>query len=100
MDIERKTGIPEVLERPEEFPEIPEDIEAKEGVKATKTTFDAKIEENGKPLVENPATREVTITIPAEMERIEKLSKGSADDSSTWWAAYFMRMVKQAVKKG
>lgn len=101
MDVERKPGLSDVEVRPEDFPEIPEEIEAKEGVKATKSSFDAKIEDqDGKPMVESPATKDVTITIPTEIEKIETLSKGSTDDSVTWWATYYLRKVKQALKNG
>jgi len=101
MDVERKPGIPEVEVRPEEFPEIPEDVEAKESPQATKTKFDANVEDdNGRKILETPETRDVTITIPTEMEKIEQLSKGSTDDAITWWAKFYKRFVQQALKKG
>jgi hypothetical protein len=101
MDVERKPGISGVEEIPEQFPEIPEDVEAKESPQATKTKFDANVEDdNGRPILETPETREVTITIPTEMEKIEQLSKGSTDDSITWWAKFYVRSVAIALKKG
>jgi len=81
--------------------DIPEEIEAKEGVKATRTQFSTTIKaDDGTPLVQSPKTKKVTITIPDDKETLEEKSKGEIEKSSTWLAVYWMRMLKKALYHG
>jgi hypothetical protein len=41
-----------------------------------------------------------SITLPADPTVLTQQSKGSTDDSSTWFAVYWLRIMKKAVKKG
>lgn len=80
---------------------IPEEVEAKEGVKATRTQFTAKIKaDDGTHLVSSPATKKVSIQLPADEETLEVMSKGDTKDSSTWSGVYWLRMLKKAIYQG
>ena len=80
---------------------IPEEVEAKEGVKATKTLFTAKIKaDDGTHLVSSPATKKVSIQLPTDEETLETMSKGDAENSSTWSGVFWLRMLKKAVYQG
>jgi hypothetical protein len=102
MDKERVplTGIDSVEVIPDEL-YIPEEVEAKEGYKATRTQFTAKIKaDDGTHLVSSPATKKVSIQLPTDEETLETMSKGDIEDSSTWSGVYWLRMVKKAVSHG
>ena len=80
---------------------IPKEVEAKEGVKATKTLFTAKIKaDDGTHLVSSPATKKVSIQLPTDEETLDVMSKGDTEDSSTWSGVYWLRMLKKAVHQG
>ncbi len=79
-----------------ETPEIPQYLE-KGGVSVTPTQFTTKVtDDSGKPLVQAPATQVVTITIPTTQQQLDDWSKGSPDDSLTWFAMFWLRMIKKA----
>ncbi len=99
---EQKEGLP-VEVRPEEISEIPASVENKSvpGVTPTPTQFKAQVnDDQGNPLIQTPQTQAVTIQIPQAPEALEKLARGSTDDSKTWWAASFLRMIKKAFHFG
>jgi len=85
--------------RPEEV-EIPEEIEAKEGVRATRTQITTQVKDDyGKPLTVSPATKTVSIEIPAEEEKLRSWSKGAKDNALTWFAAFWLRLIKKFKNK-
>ncbi len=97
VPLERKDSV-EVI--PDEL-YIPEEVEAKEGVKATKTLFTAKIKaDDGTHLVSSPATKKVSIQLPTDEETLEVMSKGDVEDSLTWSGVYWLRMLKKAARQG
>lgn len=42
----------------------------------------------------------ITITVPATTQQLDDWSKGSPDDSLTWLAFYWIRMIKKAIFYG
>lgn len=53
------------------------------------------------PIADDPAlSSTITITIPATPQQLEDWSKGSADDSLTWVAFFWIRMIKKALYYG
>ncbi|MBI2103619.1 hypothetical protein HYT59_01300 [Candidatus Woesebacteria bacterium] len=87
-----------VTERPES-PAIPEHIE-KGGVSPRATQFTAQVsDDKGQPLIQTPASS-VTITLPADEEKLKTLSKGSVADAITWFARFWLRMIKKAAYLG
>ena len=93
---EQRPSVPKEIETRAE--DIPEEIEAHEGVKATRSQFTAKvIDDHGKPLTASPSTKMVTIVLPADDSQLTKWSKGSTDNAITWLGKFWLRMIKKAV---
>lgn len=88
-------------ERPEEFPEIPVEVENKSVVTPTPSVFKAKIsDDKGQPMVQPTGAKQVTVQIPADQTRLTTMSKGSIGDSITWFGAFWVRMFKKAIHFG
>lgn len=76
-------------------------IERKEAVTPTPSKFTAQtLDDLGKPLIETPETKKISIEIPEDKEQLERLSRGSDEDTSTWSARYWLRMIKRALLLG
>ena len=53
------------------------------------------------PLIQIPTQGgKIKITIPKPQADLENLSKGSVSDSITWFAAFWIRMIKKAIHFG
>ncbi len=50
--------------------------------------------------IQIPTPKVITITIPASGEQLEDWSKGSPDESLTWFAFFWLRMIKKAIHFG
>ena len=102
MDLEREKLPKASEETVEEIPtEIPEEVEAKEGIKAVRTQITAKVEDDeGKPLMESPVTKVTSVEIPRSEETLEAYSRGDTEDAKTWWGASFLRLIKKALHFG
>lgn len=89
-----------VIETPEEASSLT--IERKEVVTPIPITFQKQVKsDSGKPLIEVPGQGgKIKITIPKSQVELETLSKGSISDSITWFAAFWIRMIKKAVHFG
>ena len=98
---ERK-GLPtDVDVRPEEFPEIPIEVENKTVVTPTPSQFKAQVfDDKGKPMIQSSGSDAPTITLPADTAQLTAFSKGSPDDALTWFGAFFKRIFKKAVHFG
>lgn len=95
---ERELSI-QIKERPEEA--SPLIIERKEVARPIPVQFKRQVVgDKGQPLIQVPATQVVTITLPEEEGRLTALAKGPADDSLTWFAAFWLRMLKKAIHFG
>jgi hypothetical protein len=105
------TGSPEI-EKPQaqppegvvkevpDTPEVPSDFE-QHGVTARPTQVTAQVSDDaGTPLIQAPATQVVTITIPTTQQQLSDWSQGSPSDSLTWFAMFWLRMIKKAVHFG
>lgn len=89
-----------VIETPEEASALT--IERKEVVSSIPVTFQKQVKsDSGKPLIQVSGGEEkVKITIPKAQTELETLSKGSISDSITWFAAFWIRMIKKAIHYG
>lgn len=89
-----------VIETPEEASALT--IERKEVVTPIPISFQKQVKsDSGKPLIQVPGGEEkVRITIPKAQAELETLSKGSISDSITWFAAFWIRMIKKAIHYG
>lgn len=92
---------PTIQERPEEFPEIPVEVENKSVVGSVPTQFRAQVKsDTGQPLIQSPQTQVVAIQIPADQAQLMTTSKGSVANSLTWLAVFWLRMIKKALHFG
>ena len=82
-----------------EVPEIPSHLE-QQGVVARPVQITAQVSDQVKSLVQTPQTQTVTITIPTTQQQLTDWSKGSLSDSLTWFALFWLRMIKKAVHFG
>jgi len=93
-----KNQIPEVQVIPE-APQIPESLE--KGAPQAQTTPQAFPQvADDKGLIQTPENQEVVVKIPKNQETLKDLAKGSTDDASTWWGAYFIRAILKAIHFG
>lgn len=90
---------PELEFRPEE--PAPLEIERKEVVTPVPAQFTKQVKsDDGQVLTQSQPSKTVTITLPADQTKLAELSKGSVGDSITWFAAFWLRMVKKAIHFG
>lgn len=91
--LEREPRFP-VVERAEEF-ELPPRLEDA-GIKAVETAVKARIKDKGRHLIQTPATKKITIKLPAGQTTVFTWSKGKTVSSLTWLGAYWLRMIEKA----
>lgn len=90
---------PKIEEREEEASSLT--IERKEVVTPIPVQFNKQVtSDKGQPLIQNPAAQTVTITLPSDQSQLTTLAKGSVSDSLTWFAAFWLRMIKKALHFG
>jgi len=90
---------PKIEEREEEA--SPLTIERKEVVTPVPVQFKKQVTgDKGQPLIQNSAAQTVTITLPSDRSQLATLAKGSVGDSLTWFAAFWLRMIKKAIHFG
>jgi hypothetical protein len=84
-------------------PEIPPRIEKATGVIPVQTQLQPKQivkDDHGQPLIESSQDQKVIIEVPASTEILESFTKGSTENSKTWFGAYWLRTIKKALRFG
>lgn len=90
---------PELIIRSEEV-EVPPQL-VQEGIRAVEREFKTPVMgDHGQPLVVSPATQKISIQLPATQGQLIAWAKGPVSDSLTWFAAFWLRMIKKAVYFG
>lgn len=90
---------PDVKFQPEDA--SPLDIEKKEVVTPVPSQFTTQVKsDDGQVLTQSQPSTTVTITLPTDQTNLAKSSKGSVEDSVTWFAAFWLRMIKKAIHFG
>ncbi|MCH7640719.1 hypothetical protein IID22_00760 [Patescibacteria group bacterium] len=80
--------------------ELPPEVE-RTGAKVTRDQVTAQVtDDQGKQLIQSPATQVVTIQIPAAQAQLEDWSHGSPANSLTWFATFWLRLIKKALHFG
>lgn len=75
----------------------PLEIEKKEVIQPIPTQFKGQVfDDQGMSVIQTPQSQTITITLPKAPEVLEVEAKGSIDDSSTWNATWWLRIVKKA----
>lgn len=91
-----KEGQKGVFERPGEID--PLTIERKEVVTPVASQFNAQVlSDNGSPLIQTPQGKTITIVLPQNQTFLTEKSKGSVYDSVTWFAKFWLRLIKKAL---
>ena len=95
---EPRPQIPEgVVERQEEFPEIVE----KSGARRTPAQLKAQVtDDKGKQMIQTPQAQSITIQLPATQKQLFDWSHGSITSSLTWFANFWLRLIKKAIHYG
>ncbi len=98
-EAEKVLGDQSRVEQIPESPVIPAHLE-KGGVSPRATQFTAQVgDDKGAPLIQTPQSS-VTITLPSDEVSLKTLSKGSITSAITWFALFWLRMVKKALHFG
>lgn len=98
--------MPASIERRPELTIHKEEVEvppylAEVGIRAVEKEFKTPVtDDRGQPLTVSPTTQKVTIQLPATQGQLLAWAKGSVSDSLTWFAAFWLRMIKKAVYFG
>lgn len=71
------------------------------GIRAVEREFKTPLKnDKGQVIVSAPDETAVSITIPERQEALVSAAKGSVEESSTWWAAAWLRAIKKAIRAG
>lgn len=90
--------VPETIQARPDVPEISEKIEKGVGVTTVPTQFTSQVTDDaGKGLIQPTAT---TFQIPTNQTTLVSQSKGPITSSLTWFAAFWLRMIKKALHMG
>jgi hypothetical protein len=98
-EVEQKPRVTEILE---EMTPI-EKTELGEADKIVSTPADSgnqAVNASVQPQVQPPANPAPSVQIPADPATLATASQGSADDALTWFATFWIRMVKKATHFG
>ena len=97
---EKKPEAPQEVKEVVETLDIPAHIE-RAGVSAVPTQFTQQVSDNsGKPMIQTPQTQTVTIQIPATPQQLEDWSKGDPENAVTWFAVFWIRLIKKGLHFG
>lgn len=95
-----KPKVPEGVKEIPETPEIPPHIE-REGVASAQGQVTAQVtDDSGQQLIQTPQAKTVTLETPADEVQLESWSHGSPTSALTWFANFWLRLIKKAVRFG
>ena len=87
---------PVVKERVDEI-EVSERLE-EAGIRKVETAHKATVQDDsGNLLVHDPSTKQVSIQVPQDADSLKSSSKGKISNSLTWFARFWLRMIKKAL---
>jgi len=87
-----------VEERPDTFG-VPPEIERE--VTAVQTQITSQVtDDSGKPIIDAPATKTISIQLPADPQQLSGWSQGIPAKSLTWFGTFWLRMIKKALHFG
>jgi len=76
-------------------------IEQKEVVTPIPSQFKAQVmDDSGNPLIQTPPASVITVSVPTEDSQLLAWSKGSTDESLTWFGVFWQRVIKRALHFG
>ena len=87
---------PDIQEVPD-TPEVPRHIE-QGGVTSVPVHFTAQVQDDsGNQMITSPAVKKITIEIPATQEVLQDWAQGPPENSLTWYAKFWLRIIKKAL---
>lgn len=90
---------PKIRERKEEFI-VPETL-SQSGIKVVQKQFKPQVSDGqGQPIVQTPPAQVITVTPPADDTTLTTWSKGDTSSALTWFAAFWIRIIKKALHFG
>jgi hypothetical protein len=93
------TDVSQIQERQEEFI-VPETLQAS-GVQVVQKNFKAQIsDDKGNSVIQTPPTQVITVQTPSDVQSLTQQSKGDTTDAITWFAAFWLRIIKKAAYFG
>ncbi len=99
-DIERQYGASGqtlIKERPTDL-EIPPELERGGHAQPVPSQFKAQVsDDSGKPLIQTPQNQTITIQVPATQSQLEEWSKGNPENAITWFAVFWIRLIKKGL---
>ena len=57
-------------------------------------------DDTGSPLIQTPQAKVVTIQLPSDQDQLTTWSKGSSTNALTWFANFWLRIIKKALHFG
>jgi hypothetical protein len=99
IEREPESKIPEdIVERPES---LPERLEKEQRLKVRPTQFKKQVtDDRGKSMIHTPKAKTVTISLPADQQKLTSWSKGPITSSLTWFGVFWLRLIKKAIHFG
>lgn len=80
---------------------IPEGVAKEANIQQVETAASANIKVGGQQAIQTPQDQTITITLPSDPQVLmQQTKKGNIVDALTWFAAYWLRMVKKAAHFG
>lgn len=93
-----KPPVPEEVQ--ERLTEVPPEVE-RAGARPVPSQVTAQVtDDTGQQLIQTPATQAITIQIPAPQNQLADWSHGSPSSSLTWFATFWLRIIKKALHFG
>ena len=96
---EKLPGGNQIQEIPQ-VPDIPKEVEARDGVAVVAHTPIDPVTDGGQQLTQTQANQAVSITIPSDQPTLTTQAKGNVVDALTWLAVFWLRMIKKAMHFG
>src|SRR3990170_3435743 len=94
-EVEQGKELPEGVKEVKE-PQVPVSI-SELGVSQTPSQVGHQVQDVGQPVIGPPAAATITIQIPTSQTQLADWSRGSPGNSLTWFAMFWLRMIKKAL---
>lgn len=71
------------------------------GVQTVQKNFKSQIaDDKGQPVIQTPTTKVITVSPPSDSTTLGQQAKGDTTNSLTWFAAFWIRILKKALHFG
>src|SRR3990170_5529618 len=83
-------------EKPETVPEMGETVAKPQVIQTPPSATD----DAGGASIQTVKAKAVTVTLPASIQQLDDWSKGDPQNALTWFAAFWLRLIKRAIHFG